>query len=131
MSKHDYSKYSSKPKQGNNQNHNNQNRPKPVVEKPVIKSEPAAIPEAKPVVNLIEETVNTVILPETVEGTVKGCAKLNVRSLPSTNGEVVAVLGVDSEIEIDIEKSTVEWFRVITATGIEGYCMRQFIEAYL
>lgn len=82
-------------------------------------------------VELVEETVETVTLPETVEGVVVNCAKLNVRVEPNLNGEIICVLDVMSEIEIDVTKSTDEWLKICTATGVEGYCMRKFVDAYL
>ena len=80
----------------------------------------------------VEETVEPVAsAPETVTGVVSGCSKLNVRVNPCTSADVVCVLDAASEIEINIEKSTDDWFSVCTATGIEGYCMRKFVEARL
>lgn len=150
MSKHNYNQYSKKPNQNPQQKKPDVTATaKPVVstktiEMPEIKS---AVPEAPtvhnytvqaespkpaaPEVKMVEETVKTVSLPETVEGTVVNCAKLNVRVAPDITAEVVGVLDAMSEIEIDVAKSTNEWFHVCTAIGIEGYCMRKFIEAYL
>lgn len=85
----------------------------------------------EPVVVLMEETVETAPLPETIEGVVVNCGKLNVRAKPDSNAEIVCVLNAKSEIEIDVAKSSNEWFHVCTATGVEGYCMRQYIDARL
>ena len=136
MSNHNYSQYSNK---NNNQNRNFDNRPKPVVEKPVEPVAPAAPATAieptaeavTPVVNLVEETVETKPVSELVDGTVVGCAKLNVRSAPSITGDILAVISADSDVKIDVAKSNFEWFHVCTATGIEGYCMRKFVNAHL
>ena len=86
---------------------------------------------ATPEINLVEETVETVAVPETVEGVVVNCAKLNVRAEASPTAEVVAILNATSEIEINLAKSTDEFFSICTATGIEGYCMRKFVDARL
>ena len=139
MSKHNYNQYSNKNKQNNPTNHSNSTNqqkkpapiePKEVEVKPLVaKTEPKV--EAAPEVKMVEETVKTVALPETVEGIVVNCAKLNVRANPDVNAEVVYVLDTMSEIEIDVAKSTNDWFRICTATGVEGYCMRKFIEAHL
>lgn len=141
---HNYSQYSNK----NNQRVNRDNAVKPVEKaspevkmvvehaettvKPVYKPventvKPVATPEIKPVV----ETVNTVTVPETVEGVVANCAKLNVRVAPNIDADVIGVLDAMSEIEIDVNKSTRDWFHVCTAVGIEGYCMRKYIDAHL
>lgn len=112
MSKHNYSQYSNKKRD---------NSPAEV------KMETA--PVTKPVI--MSEAVDTVALPKTVEGVVVNCAKLNVREEPNTEAEIVCVLDVTSEIEIDVEKSTTAWFKICTATGVEGYCMRKFVDARL
>lgn len=88
--------------------------------------------EDKPArVEFIPETVDTVTLPNTVEGIVINCGKLNVRANPDIDSDIVTVLNAMSEIEINVNESTGEWFKVCTATGIEGYCMREFVDAYL
>lgn len=112
--KHNYSQYSVKKKN---------NKPAPVNTAPEVKM------EVKPV--LMEETVDTVTLPKTVEGVVVDCAKLNVRAEPSINADIVCVLDVTSEIEINVDQSNDEWFKICTAIGAEGYCMRKFVKAYM
>ena len=62
-------------------------------------------------------------------GVVANCAKLNIRSKPSTNGDVVTVLNVDDKVKIDVDKSTDEWFKIRTMDGVKGYCMRKFVSA--
>lgn len=115
-SKHNYSQYSKKT-----------NEPNPV--KP--SSAQATSPKVKMEPKLVEETVETVALPKTVSGVVVNCAKLNVREEPSADADVVCVLDVMSEIKINVEKSDNEWFKICTANGIEGYCMRKFVDAHL
>ena len=80
---------------------------------------------------LVEETVETVAVPETVTGTVIGCTKLNVRAEPNVTAAAVCVIDATAELAIDVAKSTPEWYSVTTATGVEGYCMRKFINAKL
>lgn len=129
MSKHNYSQYSNKRRDVNGgaaaADAAKNNAIKPIPETPSY-----AKPQT-PEVKLVEETVNTVALPEMVEGVVVNCAKLNVRAEPALNAEIVCVLDVMSEIEIDVAKSTDEWFKICTAIGVEGYCMRKFVDAYL
>lgn len=111
MAKHNYTQYSKK---------NN-----------VVENTEKVVETTIPEVELVEETVETVTLPKTVEGVVVNCAKLNVREEASLDSDVVAVLDAMSEIEINVNESTSEWFKICTATGIEGYCMRKFVDAYL
>lgn len=132
MSNHNYSQYS------NNKKHRNPNYVRDTVNAAPVKSPVAPIapvvetvkPATEVVIPMVE-TVETVTLPKTVDGVVTGCSKLNVRANPTITADVVCVMEAMSEVEIDVEKSTFEWFHVCTAAGIEGYCMRKFVEAHL
>ena len=124
MSKHNYSQYSKK----------NNEVVEEVIEETVenVVEETVVTPEVNepevaqtPAVPEVEEE------PKTVTGTVVNCAKLNVRANPSVTANVVCVLNAASEVEINVEKSNKEWFSVCTITGVEGYCMRKFVEASL
>lgn len=53
--------------------------------------------------------------------------KLNIRKLPSPNGEVVAQVAQNTTLQIDTEASTAEWYKVYTPAGIDGYCMKKFV----
>lgn len=72
---------------------------------------------------------NSVLEEKTIIGIVSNCSKLNVREKPTKSGEVKCILNAGTEIIIDIEKSTNTWYYVTTPSGIEGYCMKQFITA--
>ena len=120
MSNHNYSQYST--------NKNNDTNDETITNYVNTSLDDAA---PVPTINFVEETVETVTLPKTVTGTVINCAKLNVRTDPSITSESICVLDVNSELEIDVTKSTDEWFSICTATGIEGYCMRKYVEASL
>lgn len=126
--KHNYTQYSDK-------NRNNVDNQKPKHNFTVAESHPDPIGEpgtmGVPGIELVHETVDTKPVPTTVAGMVVGCARLNVRAEASLFADVVCVLNAQSEIEIDVNKSDKDWFYVCTATGIEGYCMRKFVEAHL
>lgn len=62
-------------------------------------------------------------------GVVANCAKLNIRSKPSIDGDVVTVLNAGDKISIDVDKSTDEWLKIRTADGVKGYCMKKFVSA--
>lgn len=94
--------------------------PTPVVEE--VKPEPTPAPvveEPKPVVKPEP--------PKPLTGKVTGCAKLNVRESANATANVLAVINEGSEVVINRIKSTVEFYAVCTAAGIEGYCMKKFI----
>lgn len=64
--------------------------------------------------------------PEPVEGVV-GCEKLNVRSDATIDSEPVGIINRGSKVFIYEDESTDEFYKVCTATGLEGYCMKKFI----
>ena len=116
MSKHhNYNNYS-KP--------NNQPvEPTPVVEEEVVEAVEEVTEET--VEEVIEETVEETPVP--VTGVVSGCKKLNVRKSPTLLADVVCKLNENSKVEINEDDSTVEFYKVCTASGVEGYCMKKFI----
>lgn len=65
----------------------------------------------------------------TVTGVVSGCAKLNVREQPDLNAEIVCVISNGSEVVITMNETNGDFYKVCTAAGMEGYCMKKFISA--
>lgn len=134
MSNHNYSQYSNKKnKKSYNKPDINDENFVTTVEAPVESAEIKMVVEPEAVVEpiIVNETVDTVVLPKTIIGTVTNCSKLNVRSKPATDAEVVTVLNSDSEVIIDPARSTNEWLKITTTAGVEGYCMRKFVNAKL
>ena len=124
MSKHDYTKHSNK-----NNKYENKSRIERKFESAdemvealnnqkheVANSDPVvapAVPEMKAPKNL---------------GKVVDCIKLNVREEPSTKASVVFEINVGSTVFIDETCSTNEFYKICTEHGVEGYCMKKFIE---
>lgn len=135
MSNHNYFQYSTSKKKKNN------NRPKfeetieqmAVVED--ITASEVVTDVAAPVepleVKMAVETVDTVTMYTTVTGTVAGCTKLNVRSNPAVDADILAVVDNNTVVEIDPARSDNEWLKITTASGVDGYCMRKFVSAKL
>lgn len=78
------------------------------------------------------ETVETVEVPiieppTAVSGKVTGCYRLNVRSAPNTSADVLEVIWNGSSLEIYENDSNSEWYKVRTETGVEGFCMKQYV----
>ena len=63
----------------------------------------------------------------TVIGTVVDCVRLRVRESASSNAEVICEIPKDSDVLIDENKSTDEFYKVCTESGAEGFCMKKFI----
>ena len=101
-------------------------------------------PTDKPKVNQVEESTldnyqevdqNTeeqttvdqeqVAVTVTQKGVVNGCEKLNVRTNPTIDPEVVCVINKNDEVII--EEALGDWYSVTTKDGDEGYCMSKFI----
>lgn len=110
MSKHNYSKYSKQ--------ETVETEVETVVETEAV-TETATVVETQPEVKPE---------PKPKTGVVTGCGKLNVRSEPRIDADVVCVLDAKSEVKFNTAKSNKEWLCVCTATGVDGYCMRKFVE---
>lgn len=73
----------------------------------------------------IETAIETASAPKI--GRVFGCTSLNVRKAPKTNAVVICTINCHAEVEIDELESTDDFYKICTASGIEGYCMKKFI----
>lgn len=116
MSKKDYTKFSK------NQNGD--------TDTPVTESVPeVTIP--LPEDDMSEEQI---VEPEVVEqkpeifGKVVDCSKLNVRQYPTLRADVLCTLVENTEIVIDEDKSTDEFYAICTPTGLEGFCLKKFVK---
>lgn len=67
------------------------------------------------------------VLPLKPTGVVSGCEKLYVRKGPDKSTESLCIIDKDTEVEIEMDESTSDFYKVCTASGIEGYCMKKFI----
>ena len=79
----------------------------------------------------VDQPVEEAPKKETKVGIVANCEKLNLRRLPlkdSDGANIITELLSGTAVVIDDEKSTDKFYKVTTETGLEGYCMRQFIE---
>lgn len=85
----------------------------------------------QPVVEAVEEPVVQEPVTEVevtpVTGIVSDCSRLNVRRSPVPTAAVVGIVDRGASVQIDEEKSTAEFYKVCTASGVEGFCMKKFI----
>ena len=82
---------------------------------------------AEPLDQTLEETPKK----ESKVGIVANCEKLNLRRSPlkdSDGANIITELLSGVAVIIDEDESTPNFYKVTTETGLEGYCMRQFIE---
>lgn len=64
---------------------------------------------------------------EPMIGFVSNCKNLNIRKRPDGNADVLGVVPVDTELMVDENESTGEFYKVYTDSGLEGFCMKKFI----
>ena len=87
------------------------------VEEPIVD-----VVDVEPVVEVVEE--------KPLVGVVSNCTKLNIRSKPAVKADepnVVCVVSAGTELIIDESKSNNKWYKVSTADGKEGFCMKDFV----
>lgn len=65
--------------------------------------------------------------PKPVLGVVEA-NELNVRETPVVDAtNILGTVKKGVEVEIEMDESTDDFYKVYTATGLEGFCMKQFI----
>jgi hypothetical protein len=65
--------------------------------------------------------------PKLVTGTVVGCRKLNVRMQMHLGAKILCELLAASKVQVLVDEKHNEWYHVFTESGVEGYCMKQYI----
>ena len=58
---------------------------------------------------------------------VANCLRLHIHSEPSTDSEVVCKVRYLTEVVIDSDKSTEDFYKIYTAIGAEGFCQKELI----
>ena len=94
------------------------------------KTEEGVVEEVVEQPNAIEEVVKQPAAIEPVApkiGFVIDCAKLNVRSEPYIDSDIVCVIPGSTEVEVDEENSTDDFYKICTYSGVEGFCMKKYI----
>lgn len=98
----------------------------PEVEETVVQNN---VEEVEEVVTEAEVTVEEAPAAlKTIYGTVFKCSMVNIRKAPEKNAPVVATIRRNNTVTVDIDESTAEFYKIRTLTGIEGFCMREFIQ---
>ena len=72
--------------------------------------------------NIFESEAKTCM---TAKGIVANCTRLRVRDFPDKDGTQVDVLCEGSEIQIDLENSTEDFYKIFGEQ--ELYCMKAFV----
>jgi hypothetical protein len=94
-----------------------------VEETSVVTEEPVATPDPEVVVPVQETEEDN----DDIIGVVDGCSKLNVRKEANAEAAVLATLSKGAKVKVDIDESTDDFYKVCTEAGVEGYCMKKYI----
>ena len=62
-----------------------------------------------------------------ITGVVVDCDRLNVREAPRPDAAVVCTIPRDTEVTIDKSESARGFYKVCLVSGIEGFCVKQYI----
>lgn len=65
-------------------------------------------------------------IPKSLYG-INNCKKLNVRTEPNKDADIVCVLDVTNTFEIEELESNSEWVKVFFEDGNTGFCMKQYV----
>lgn len=60
-------------------------------------------------------------------GVVVDCSRLNVREKPTLESEIVCNINALTEVLIDIDNSTNDFYKISTVSSVEGYCLKKFV----
>ena len=101
----------------------NDKEPIAKTETPAEKAEPNApmAKETKPEIKKEPETKPS-------KAVVFNCSKLNVRERPSSLASVLTTINAGDEVTVDESKSNGKFYSITTATGIEGYCVKDYLK---
>lgn len=78
----------------------------------------------------LNENKEEVIIEEIKEhskGHITGSPKVYLRSKPDKNSDPLTILDENDQVEITDKNASEDFYKVCTATGLEGYCMKKFV----
>jgi len=93
-----------------------------IVEQPVVEVTPEPVIEPE----VISEPEPVVARTHKI-GRVVDCVRLNVRKAPKFDADVVCEIPCNTEVEIYEDESEGDFYKIYTASGIEGFCMKSYI----
>lgn len=76
----------------------------------------------------VDEVAPAEVMRNFASGVVTECVRLNVRKTPALDGEVVSTINCLTDVVVDLEDSTDEFYKISTAAGVEGFCMKKYID---
>lgn len=76
----------------------------------------------------VEEVESEVDEEPVIDIVVVSASKIYLREKPTKESKDLAVLEKGCELLSDESKSTEDWYSVVTASGLEGYVMKELVE---
>lgn len=58
---------------------------------------------------------------------VVNCLRLHIHSEPNVESEIVCKIRYATEVEIDRNNSTEDFYKICTAIGAEGFCQKELV----
>ena len=77
---------------------------------------------------IVDEMVEVEPVAETTVGTVCDCKMLRVRKEPSLEAEELCVIPVGTIVVVADSMSIDDFYHVFTEAGVEGFCMKKYID---
>lgn len=75
----------------------------------------------------VDEAAPAEVMKNFASGVVTDCLRLNIRETPASDGNVMSIIDCLTEVMVDLESSTNEFYKISTATGVEGFCVKKYI----
>ena len=76
----------------------------------------------------LEDTIQEQYIRNIRTGIVTNCSRLNIRKEPNVDSDIVCGVSNNTEVIIDEESSNDGFYKITTSAGIEGFCMKKYIE---
>lgn len=90
---------------------------------PQVKKDPEEIQNGVAPVEVVDEPK----VEKPIIGVVANCERLNVREKPTVMADVLYLIYKGSEVVINKEGSTKDFYKVELSSGVEGFCMKKYI----
>ena len=90
----------------------------------------SVIPDVPGVAKVAEVTAiepEAPVEPETKNGVVFNCTKLNVREKPVAGSRVVSIIDVNTKLTVTTDESFGVFYKICTESGVEGYCVKDYV----
>lgn len=91
------------------------------------KTTPVDVENQQVIDETIEEQIEEVAVAPELRGVVCKCDRLNVRKKPNGDADVICVINKGTNVLINEEKSTKDFYAVEVNPHTSGYCMKKYL----